>query len=111
MSSKYYDLDAILAEEELLPCTALFDFSHLGHLDDEDNVHSINDSNKSDSPVGYLKEDSKIKMPLWAMKKWSQLGYVNVRVPRHFNTKARERLEADSSAVDLRYVVAYTDAL
>jgi hypothetical protein len=92
MPSKYYDLDSILAEDELLPCTALFNFSHLGHLDPDN------------SNGGYLQEESKIQMPLWAMKKWSQLGYVKVQVPRHFNNKARERLEADPSAVDLRYV-------
>ena len=27
--SSYYDIDAILAEEELVPCTTNFDFSHL----------------------------------------------------------------------------------
>jgi GINS complex subunit 3 len=89
--TSYYDIDSILADDELLPCTTLFDFSHLGHLDDA-------------SPLQYLKEETKLKMPLWAMEKWASLGYIKVSLPRHLNQKAREKMEADPLAFDLRYV-------
>jgi hypothetical protein len=95
----YYDIDSILAEEELMPCTALFDFSHLGHLE-EDAADTT-----SSTTTDYLKEGTKLKMPLWALEKWSTLGYVNVQIPRHFNQKTREKLEADPLAVDLRYEI------
>jgi len=91
----YYDIDTILAEEELVPCTNLFDFSHLAHLDPD-----LVDSDKT-----YLPESSQVKLPLWAMEKWAMLGFVRMSLPRHYSKKARERLEADPSEADLRYVV------
>jgi hypothetical protein len=93
-SKKYYDVDAILAEEELVPCSTNFDFSYLSHLDPD----------LVDSKKHYLSESTRIKMPLWAIEKWATLGYVRLSLPRHFGKKARERLEADPSEVDLRYV-------
>jgi len=91
MPSKYYDIDEILAEEELVPCTTLFEFSYLSHLDPEvaDRQH-------------YLPENSRVKVPLWALEKWAMLGFVRIALPRHFTRKARERLEAEPSEVDLR---------
>ena len=89
----YYDIDEILAEEELIPCTNLFDFSHLAHLD-PDLVGGMH----------YLPEGSQVKLPLWAMEKWAMLGFVRMSLPRHFGRKARERLEADPGQADLRYV-------
>ena len=94
MPSNYYDIDAILAEEELIPCTTLFDFSYLSHLD-PDIV---------DDKQHYLVENSRIKVPLWAVEKWANLGFVRLSLPRHYARKARERLEADPSEVDLRCV-------
>lgn len=95
-ASSYYDIDAILAEEELIPCTTLFDFSHLNYLDP--------DAATTSSPHGttHLREGSQIKMPLWAVDKWASLGYVRLALPRHYSRKARERLEADPGDADLR---------
>lgn len=98
-TSSYYDIDAILAEEELIPCTTLFEFSHLAHLDPDARL-----GNKH-----YLPESSRIKMPLWAVEKWAMLGFVRLTLPRHFGRKARERLEADPGDADLRYVVFISD--
>lgn len=92
--SSYYDIDAILAEEELVPCSTLFDFTYLSHLDP--------DLSEKDH---YLPESSRVKMPLWAVEKWAALGYVRLSLPRHYGRKARERLEADPTEVDLRYVL------
>jgi hypothetical protein len=84
----YYDIDSILAEEELMPCTALFDFSHLGHLE-EDAVDATRGSGSSMTPTtDYLKEGTKLKMPLWALEKWSTLGmlrcrYHDISIKRH----------------------------
>ncbi|KAI2499965.1 hypothetical protein MHU86_14488 [Fragilaria crotonensis] len=96
----YFDIESILAEEELIPCTTLFDFSHLGHL--EDSSSSSGTARASSTETQYLKEGTKLKMPLWAMEKWASLRYVKVHLPRHLNQKARERWEADPLAVDLR---------
>jgi hypothetical protein len=97
----YYDVDAILAEEELVPCCTLFDFSYLSHLDPD--VASDHNNGKSNSKhLRYLPENSRVKIPLWAVEKWAMLGYVRLSLPRHYGRKARERLEADPSEVDLR---------
>jgi GINS complex subunit 3 len=93
--SSYYDIDAILAEEELIPCTNLFEFWHLSHLDPD----------LVDSNVSHLPEDSHVKLPLWAMEKWATLAFVRMSVPRHYGRKARERLEADPAQADLRCVI------
>eukprot|EP00980_Cylindrotheca_fusiformis_P017944 scaffold5703_cov132-Cylindrotheca_fusiformis.AAC.3 len=90
-SSSYFDVDAILAEEELIPCSTLFDFSHLAHLDPDDTGDG-----------DYLAESSRIKMPLWAVREWAMLGFVRLSLPRHYGRKARERLEADPGDADLR---------
>jgi hypothetical protein len=90
--SSYYDIDAILAEEELLPCQTLFDFIHLAHLDP--------DCDKAE----YLPQNTQLKLPLWAVEKWAQLAYIRITPPRHYGAKTRQRLEADPTDVDLRYV-------
>lgn len=111
----YFDIDSILAEEELVPCTTLFDFSHLGHLDDSSSSSSSMaigpTTTTTTTTTQYLKEGTKLKMPLWAMDKWSSLRYVKVHVPRHMNQTARERWEADPLAVDLRCVMLRNVAL
>lgn len=91
-SSSYYDVDAILAQEELIPCVNCFDFSRLAHL-------SSFPSNKH-----FLEEGTQIKMPHWAIERWATLGFCRIALPKHFNRKSRERLEADPAQADLRYV-------
>jgi hypothetical protein len=101
----YYDVDAILAEEALVPCTTLFDFSFLSHLDPDITASSAaatQGKQRRDQAQHYLRESSRINMPLWAVEKWALLGYVRLAVPKHYGQKLRERLEADASQVDLR---------
>ena len=135
----YYDIDTILAEEELVPCTTLLQCRHLAHLDPDYLTHSAvqpQDDEQHDysadaaagkrqrggtsaktaasssakraragsSMARHLPESSRIKMPLWSVDKWSHLGFVRLGLPRHFGRGARERLQADPSVADLRYV-------
>lgn len=90
--SSYYDIDAILAEEELLPCSTMFDFAHLAHLDPDQTLETHK----------YLPEKSRIKMPIWAVQKWAELGFVRISMPRNYTKKSRERLQAEPHDVDLR---------
>ena len=132
----YYDIDTILAEEELVPCTTLLQCRHLAHLDpdylthapvqpqdDEDHDYSADAAGKrqrggakttgkrsrsgASSVARHLPEGSRIKMPLWSVDKWSNLGFVRLGLPRHFGRNARERLQADPSVADLRYVALW----
>lgn len=121
----YYDIDTILAEEELLVVKPSFDFSLLAHLD-PDSAHLQSRSRKrprgvdgdatddlekghgdnndtADNSNGSLPEGTKIKMPLWAVERWALLGFIRFpSLPRHYGRKMKERLEADPISVDLR---------
>jgi len=117
----YYDIDTILAEEELLVVKPSFDFSLLAHLDpdsshlqrrsrkrprgdDDDGIEKDHDDNDTaDNSNGGLPEGTKIKMPLWAVERWALLGFIRFpSLPRHYGRKMKERLEADPVSVDLR---------
>ena len=121
----YYDLDDILAEEEMIPITTLFNFHHLAHLDpnylppvssssqqqsheqSQDLQDTDNDHNKtlrkrhSNSSSFYLAQNTKIQMPLWSIRTWSQLGFLKLGMPKPFTPKVRQRLLADPIRVDL----------
>lgn len=113
MPESYYDIDAILAEEELIPCTTLFEFSHLAGLDPDGTHHrqQQQQQRKQEQEDGgldhgesnaYLPENSRIKVPLWAVEKWATLGFVRLQLPRHYGRRARERYDADPGDANLR---------
>lgn len=84
----YYDIDEILAEEEFIPCQTMLDFSYLGHLN-PDNM------NNNDNDDDFIPEGTCIQMPLWSIKKWCDLNYVKIALPKQYRLKARERMESD----------------
>lgn len=109
----YYDIDAILAEEELLTVKPKFDFAHLAHLDPDSHRSSQGGGNgrkrRRDEEGGgrggghYLTEGTKVKMPLWAVDRWATLNFVKIpALPRHYRQRMKERLEADSVTMNLR---------
>eukprot|EP00535_Pseudo-nitzschia_heimii_P004080 CAMPEP_0197182374 /NCGR_PEP_ID=MMETSP1423-20130617/6353_1 /TAXON_ID=476441 /ORGANISM="Pseudo-nitzschia heimii, Strain UNC1101" /LENGTH=290 /DNA_ID=CAMNT_0042632787 /DNA_START=49 /DNA_END=921 /DNA_ORIENTATION=- len=107
MPQSYYDIDAILAEEELVPCTTLFEFSHLADLDPDGIHHQQQQQQQHQNEAqgessAYLPENSRIKVPLWAVEKWATLGFVRLQLPRHYGRRARERYEADPGDANLR---------
>ncbi|GAX14594.1 hypothetical protein FisN_6Lh374 [Fistulifera solaris] len=91
-TKNYFDVDAILAEEELVPCQSNFDFSYLSHLDPDERPGKRH----------YLPEGTKFKVPVWAVEKWATLGFVKLSLPRHFGRKARERIEAGEADIRKR---------
>jgi hypothetical protein len=94
----YYDIDDFLAEEEAVPCRTVFDFSFLNHL----HPDYASSTNGGGNAAHVLPEHSKIKMPLWAVRKWADLGFCRLLLPAHYRTRARELLQADPAAVTLR---------
>jgi hypothetical protein len=104
----YYDIDTILAEEELIQIRPSFPFSHLSHLDPESSsrkrrrVDKENVGNSRSIVNSHvLDEGTKIKMPLWAVDRWVVLGFVRVTLPGIYGTKMYERLQADPVSVEL----------
>ena len=107
-SSSYYDIDAILAEEELIPVVNIIDFFHLAHLD-PNYVNPKSTSSSSSSSIqptkqkhSLLLKKTKFKMPLWSIEKWSKLHYIQIYLPKHYNRKGRDKLEADPLSINLR---------
>lgn len=114
----YYDIDTILAEEELIPCTTLLDMNHMAVLDpdgvhdrrrrmaasEKDTTTASCDANAKHEAM-ILPENSRIKLPLWSIRRWAGLNFVRPQLPRHYGRKARERYDADPGDADLRYVV------
>lgn len=102
----YYDVDAILAEEELVPISPLFDFDYLAHLDPDYNhtnnlSHDKSSSGATKNNRHVLAVGTRLKMPLWSIKKWAETGFVKMVLPRHFGKRMQERLRADAISVDL----------
>lgn len=109
----YYDIDTILAEEELLTVKPSFQFAHLSHLDpDTDRLAAAassrkrrrdetttKDNNSNSLDIGSshaLPQGTKIKMPLWAVDRWAMLGFVKIpTLPKHYRQRMKERLMAD----------------
>lgn len=100
---RYYDIDDILAEEELVPCTTLMDFTHLAHLDPDYDRHDYQQQSDRSSKKHFLPENSRIKVAVWAVEKWATLGFVRLSLPRLYHRRALERLQAEPAEVDLRY--------
>jgi hypothetical protein len=77
------------------------DFTHLAHLDPDYDRHH---QQQGEQPAKhYLPENSRIKVAVWAVEKWAALGFVRLSLPRHYQRRALERLQAEPAEVDLRY--------
>lgn len=126
----YYNIDTILAEEELIVARPAFDFALLSHLDpdshrlatstssagrkrardDTDKENALNGTTDKSKSVGgggshALPAGTKIKMPMWALERWAMLGFIRISsLPKHYGKRMKERLEADPVSVDLRCV-------
>ena len=111
----YYDIDTILAEEELLTVKPKFAFAYLSHLDPDSHHRNSSSSSSSSSTTGRkrpraddtshhrLPEGTKIKMPLWAVDRWAMLNFVKIPIlPKHYRQRMKERLEADAVQMNLR---------
>ena len=63
-----------------------------------------------DNRANTLPAESKIHMPLWAVEKWALMNYVTISLPKkHYGARARERLAAEPTQVNLRYVLQPPD--
>jgi hypothetical protein len=94
----YFDIDDFLAQEELVTVTTQFDFSYLAHLDENNRYNTTNSNHKN----SHLPEATKLRMPIWSIHKWADLGFIRLNgFPKHYNLKTREWLQADPAAVTL----------
>ncbi|KAG5177454.1 hypothetical protein JKP88DRAFT_261455 [Tribonema minus] len=85
----FFDIDAILMEDERVPCVFLEEAVGMGMLDPSQE--------NEDLPKG-----ANVELPLWLARSLAPRGAVQVRQPRHYGELFRERLGAGAGAVDLR---------
>lgn len=105
----YYDIDEILAQEELVSCQTLLDFSYLSHLNPDAALYRptpLNDKNTTTTQrrtnKHVLPEEAILKVPIWIVEIWAKLRFVRVQsFPKHYGRRAREFLAADPTAVTL----------
>lgn len=105
---RYYDIDTILAEDEILTVKPKFSFAHLSHLDPDYSSRKRprgGDDGMSSKPSSnhhHLPEGTKIRMPLWVVDRWAHLNFVRIPVlPKHYRQRTKERLEADAVHMNL----------
>ncbi|KAK2981986.1 hypothetical protein RJ640_007578 [Escallonia rubra] len=87
--AKYYDIDDILAEDELVPAIFKVAANEVGLIDSSD------DTNKVES-------GSKVELPFWLASELHLRQAVSVGFPRCFNKRTQEEIKADAAHVDLR---------
>ncbi|WOH07664.1 hypothetical protein DCAR_0727097 [Daucus carota subsp. sativus] len=87
--TNYFDIDDILAEDELVPATFREATNGVGLFD------STDDTNK-------VEPGSKVELPFWLAQELHLRQAVTVNVPPCFNKRTREEIDADAAHVDLR---------
>ena len=101
MEGNYYDIDDILAEGQILPCTFQVDVVELGYLDE------TGESGED------LKKGTMIGLPFWMIKQLHIRNMIRVERPLYFQARFADALLVEPSVVNLRskceywYVLGY----
>jgi hypothetical protein len=102
-NSRYYDIDDFLADEELLPCTTMYDFTLLAHLKADEGSTTITTAGSASSNNNHtnsnkdrnLAGNTKLQMPIWTLREWARLNYVKIKLPKKYSATARDSVKAD----------------
>ncbi|KAG5603933.1 hypothetical protein H5410_025425, partial [Solanum commersonii] len=94
--TSYYDIDDILAEEEMVPAVFLQTANEVGIFDCADDTNKV-------------EAGTHVEMPFWLAQELYVRQAVSIKVPPYFDTKAKTRNEigADAAHVDLRSLCPY----
>ncbi|CAA2949646.1 probable DNA replication complex GINS protein PSF3 [Olea europaea var. sylvestris] len=89
--AKYYNIDDILAEEELVPAVFQHAANGVGLFDSSDDTNKV-------------EAGSKVELPFWLVCELYLRQLVSIMVPPCFDkeSKTREEIGADAAHVDLR---------
>ncbi|KAI8023549.1 hypothetical protein ACSBR2_006049 [Camellia fascicularis] len=87
--SQYYDIDDIIAEDELVPAVFQVSANGVGLFDSSDETNKV-------------EQGSKVELPFWLARELHLRQAVSINLPHCFNQKTREELAADAAHVDLR---------
>mmetsp|Transcript_17413 Transcript_17413/g.38052 ORF Transcript_17413/g.38052 Transcript_17413/m.38052 type:complete len:184 (+) Transcript_17413:3-554(+) len=87
--SDYFDLDAVLGEEERLPTTLITDAYKLGFMDSA----ALDDD---------LEQGTMVELPVWLAKELGKGGFADVAAPKCYAHRFRTFLLADPVVINLR---------
>lgn len=85
----YYDVDDILAEEELIPMVFQKAATGVGLLDPSSETNNI-------------EQGAKVELPFWLAHELHTRQAVVMSIPSCFNQMTRKEIQADPASVDLR---------
>ncbi|KAH8106057.1 GINS complex, Psf3 component [Cristinia sonorae] len=91
MGDEYYDIEAILAENQKVQCTFKVDVPDMGHLaggEDRD-----------------IKATSKLQIPMWMAYILIYSDYADFNIPHPFSSRVRNALNAEARSVKLTSLV------
>ncbi|TCD70497.1 DNA replication protein [Steccherinum ochraceum] len=91
MGDEYYDIDAILAENQKVQCTFKVNVPDMGHLaggEDRD-----------------IKSGAKIQIPMWMAYILIYSDYADFNIPPPFSSRVRNALDAEARSVRLTSLV------
>eukprot|EP00939_MAST-03C_sp_MAST-3C-sp1_P003198 g3198.t1 len=91
-TDSYYDLDAILGEEQRVPTTFKVSAAQLGHFMPGNEVQQIED----------LPKDTRLELPLWLSKILLERNMVALDMPPFYGSRNRSRLKADEWSINIR---------
>ena len=105
--SDYWNIDDILAEEELVPCEFKEDANNLSHLDML--AHNVGPSKQqiSGASGGTLKKGSKVDLPLWLGIALAQRDICTLKNPVFLSEKYLNLLDSNPEVVNLRQQSAF----
>ncbi|KAH9613511.1 hypothetical protein KSS87_004923 [Heliosperma pusillum] len=87
--ANYYDLDDILAEEELIPVVFQKAATGVGPLDPSSETNNV-------------EQGAKVELPFWLAHELHGRQTVVMSIPPCFNQMTRKEIQADPGSVDLR---------
>lgn len=87
--SQYYDIDDIIAEDELVPAVFQVAANGVGLFDSSDETNKV-------------EQGSRVELPFWLARELHLRQAVSISLPPCFNQKTRDELAADAAHVDLK---------
>ena len=92
-SNDYWSIDSILAEQQTIKAITITDISDYGYLSEERDKD--------------LKQNQKIKLPLWLAKELHVNGKISIIIPAYLTKKYWDILKADPTIVNLKNKTNY----
>jgi hypothetical protein len=129
-SAQYFDVGGLSLEDERVPCTTVSEFAGLGYMDPSSHSDDLESRSKVNWIVAvcdfqyhsslvlidlpYLLFSTiggsiitiiiyhQVELPLWLASLLQKRNYVTIDMPKMFNKRSREQLDAGAASVNLR---------